>query len=89
MGAPFDSTSAVADWAAEWYSKNLLDGINRHLLRNGDCIVQMFKTRRETREFIKREYGYIKHRKNLRSEPHGWRSPRPVRVEVKVVRRGR
>lgn len=42
----------------------------------------LFMTRREAREYIKCRYGYIKHRKDLRIEPHGWRLPKPVRVEV-------
>lgn len=42
----------------------------------------LFHTRREARQYRDKHYGYIRHRKDLRQEPHGWRLPVPVRVHV-------
>jgi len=47
----------------------------------------LFRTRRECRDYIKEKYGYIKNREDLREEPHGWRLPRPVKVEI-VIQEG-
>ena len=68
-------------WAAEWYSKNLLDGERRHII-NLNCLPALFRTRRECRAFIKEKYGYIAERPDLRVEPHGWRMPQAVKVEI-------
>jgi hypothetical protein len=46
-------------WAGEWISRNLLDGVRRHLLHE-NSVPKLFKTRRECREWIKWKYGYIK-----------------------------
>lgn len=46
----------------------------------------LFFSRREARDFIRQRYGYIARRKDLRAEPHGWRMPQAVKVEV-VIRR--
>jgi len=68
-------------WGGQWYSRNRLDGVTRHLLYD-NCLPVLFRTRRECREYIEREYGYIKDRKDLRGEPHGWRLPKAVKVGV-------
>lgn len=47
---------------------------------------RLFLTRRACREWIERTHSYIKHRKDLREEPHGWRMPVPVRVVIQVQR---
>ena len=67
-------------WAVEWRSQNRLDGARRHLTWESD--VRLFRTRRECRDFIKQEFGYIRTRPDLRTEPHGWRLPLAVRVGV-------
>lgn len=66
-------------WAGQWYSRNRLDGVTRYLLYD-NCLPVLFRTRREIREYIEKRYGYIKDRKDLRVEPHGWRLPRAVKV---------
>jgi hypothetical protein len=72
-------------WAVQWRSKNKLDGESRHFCwEHAD--VRLYRTRREARMFIDQEYGYIRHRPDLRAEPHGWRMPRAVRVIVKEIR---
>ncbi len=72
-------------WAAEWCSKNLLDGEERHLI-NRDSVPVLFRTRKRTREWIEAEYGYIRTRADLRKEPHGWSIPKAVKVII--VRQG-
>jgi len=72
-------------WAAEWHSKNLLDGERRHIIYN-NCLPALFRTRRECREFIKDKYGYIAERPDLRDEPHGWLLPQAVKV---IITKGR
>jgi hypothetical protein len=68
-------------WAGAWYSKNKRDGERRHFLYyNG--VIALFITRREAREFIDRQYGYIRTRRDLRIEPFGWRLPRAVKVTI-------
>ena len=74
-------------WAGEWYSKNHLDGITKHLLYE-NCLPVLFRTRREIREYIEKKYGYIKDRKDLRDEPHGWRLPRAVKVKLEILTGG-
>lgn len=75
----------MALWAAKWSQTNRLDGHREHLIlfdwrtHRPD---RLFNTRRECREWIEQEYGYIRTRSDLRREPHGWRLPQPVRVHV-------
>ena len=72
-------------WAAKWSKTNKLDGHTEHLVifdwrtHRPD---RLFTTRAECRKFIEEEFGYIRDRKDLRSEPHCWRVPRAVRVKV-------
>lgn len=72
-------------WCAEWRSKNKLDGVNQHLMTHRYGKVNLFKTRTDCRKWINKEYGYIKTRKDLRCEPHGWRLPVAVKVEIRKV----
>jgi len=39
----------------------------------------LFRTRKEAREYVKKRYGYIKGRKDLRKAPFGFRMPKIVR----------
>ena len=70
-------------WAGQWYSRNKLDGIKTHILYK-DLLPALFRTRRECREYIKTNFGYIKYRRDLREEPHGWRLPRAIKVKLTV-----
>jgi len=71
-------------WTPEWHSNNKLDGVRRVLM--WDCGEPlMFRTRRECREYIEQRWGYIKTRKDLRAEPHGWRLPKPVKTKIVKV----
>ena len=71
-------------WAAQWHSKNALDGDKKHILYE-DCLPMLFRTRARCRKWIKGKYGYIAERPDLRAEPHGWRIPQPVKVEVVLL----
>jgi hypothetical protein len=71
-------------WGAKWISDCRLDGHCEHLLYE-NLLPALFKTRREARAFIEKKYGYIRHRPDLRREPHGWRMPQPVRVTVAMA----
>ena len=77
-------SSGLRLWAVLWQSDNRLDGRQRRLVwpPHRPCWPQLFRTRRECREFIEREYGYIRTRPDLRREPHGWRMPKAVRVRI-------
>lgn len=46
--------------------------------------VALFKTKAVARTEINFRYSYLRHRPDLRAEPHGWRMPRPVRVRVTI-----
>lgn len=70
-------------WAAEWYSCSKHSGVSRYLIRESGVPV-LFRTKQLAKEWIDKHYGYIRHRESLRREPHGWRLPRPVRVEIKT-----
>lgn len=43
-----------------------------------------FRTKIACAEYIRKEWGYIRSRKDLRGPPHFWRVPRAVRVRVTV-----
>ena len=68
-------------WGILWREENKLDGENSHLIYS-DGFPILFKTRKETRNYIKLHYGYIQKRIELRSEPHGWKMPIPIKVEI-------
>jgi hypothetical protein len=75
----------VTHWGVEWHEKNRVDGETREIMWE-NSLPLMFPTRQLARSYISRKYGYIRHRPDLRAEPHGWRVPQAVRVKV-VVRR--
>lgn len=75
----------MSAWGLQWYSRNRLDGESRYLLWDGPTIPLLYRTRREARLDALRRYGYIKTRVDLRTEPHGWRLPRPIRVTLVPV----
>lgn len=70
-------------WGALWRSNSRLSGYRANLL-NEDCLPALFRTRRAARDYIEKKYGYIRSRPDLRTEPHGWRMPIPVRVRVSI-----
>ena len=70
-------------WAAQWRSKNNLDGVTEYIIYDTMTrLPALFKTRQQARDYITKNYGYIRDREDLRVEPHGWRVPRAVKVSV-------
>ena len=69
-------------WGALWRSENELEGRERYIMCESECPV-LFRTRAQARKWICVEYGHIATRKDLRREPHGWRMPVPIRVEIR------
>jgi len=70
-------TSKLAKWGLYFRYSNKQKG---HLIWDNGKIV-MFATRKEVREYAEKNYGYIKHRKDLRVSPHFWRMPVPVKIK--------
>lgn len=71
-------------WGVLWREINQLDGVTEHLMFD-QLQPALFRTRQEARDWIEEEYGYIRTRPDLHTEPHGWKMPIPVRVKVGVV----
>lgn len=69
-------------WAALWRSNNRLDGHQEHIIYR-ELMPVLFLTRKAARAWIAEKYGYIKSRQDLRTEPHGWKMPIPVKVEIR------
>lgn len=68
-------------WGVLWRSCNHLSGKTEHLMWT-----PLFRTRKECRAYIEAEFGYFRTRPDLKYEPHGWRMPEAVRVEVKEIK---
>lgn len=81
-----DIGSTHAAWAVMWRSQNRMDGFRAWLLGTPDhpCRALLFDTRAAARDFIKEKYGYIRTRPDLRTEPHGWKIPVPVKVKIQM-----
>ena len=84
-------------WGILWRSENRLDGAREQLLgsvaKDGDFrpagkaqTTMTFRTKRDAAAYIKQQFGYIAERPDLRSEPHGWKMPQPIRVRITVER---
>lgn len=74
-------------WAILMRSENSLDGKREYLQGTPyhPCRIELFDTRREARDHIEKHYGYWRNRPDLKAEPHGWKTPRAVRVKIMVV----
>ena len=79
-------------WAIKTDETSRLDGrkIRLHLfwwkspkLVHGTPLM-LFRTRRQARDWLKEDRGYIARRPDLRREPHCWRVGKVVRVVVTV-----
>lgn len=72
-------------WGILWRSENKLEGKREHLIWDWKdprrVTPKFFRTRAEARRYQQDRYGYIARRKDLRREPHGWKSPIVVKVE--------
>lgn len=87
--------TTTGGWAVKWREDSWLDGKSEYLIgRFGSggkipdilsgYITMVFKTREQARKFVKRKFGYIRKRPDLRREPHGWKMPVVVKVNVTV-----
>lgn len=77
-----DALGRPSFWAAQWRADNRLDGSIRHLMYGRDLLPKLFKTRREARDWIEQEFGWLRERPDLKAEPFGWKMPVPVKVQV-------
>ena len=66
-------------WAVRW--RNVGFSPSEHILYE-DRMPVMFRTRAEARAYIDQKFGYIRTRKDLRTWPHCWRIPQPIRAKV-------
>lgn len=71
----------VFRWAVMDRYESRLDGRSETIIWDGGMPL-LFHRRDACRAYIKKRFGYIAGRKDLRAEPHGWRMPKPVRVRV-------
>ncbi len=46
--------------------------------------IMVLETREEARMYKQKHFGYIAKRPDLKAEPHGWKSPEIVKVDVAV-----
>ncbi len=70
---------SITRWALFWNQK----GVKPSILF-ADGMPQFFFTRDKAREYNRQRYGYIKDRKDLRTYPHNWRMPKPVKVKIEI-----
>lgn len=73
-------------WAVKFRSNSRLGGYHEYFLRFkfGDITPALFRNRKEARSFAREKYGYIRKRRDLRREPHGWLSPQIVKVKFEL-----
>lgn len=73
-------------WAPKWSQTNNLDGHREHLClfdwRDRKRGLTVFSTRAACRAYIENQWGYIRARQDLRQEPHCWRVPQAVKVQI-------
>lgn len=76
-------------WAVRWTFTNKLDGLHDSFygswLPRPNCIMKLYRTKRDCQAAIKEHFGYIARRRDLRTEPFCWRMPKAVRVTVTVA----
>lgn len=75
-------------WAVLFRSDNKLDGYRESLCgnyRSDDLIPMLFRTRREARAWRDQHYGYIRDRRDVQQEPHGWKPAKVVKVAITIV----
>jgi len=71
------------NWGLLWRAENILDGKTEHLMWNhrvSALTPMLFRTRAAARRHLRTHYEYIKDRTDLKTEPHGWKMPKVVKV---------
>jgi len=48
------------------------------------AIPLLFRTRQQARDYNNKHNGYIRQRVDLQTEPHGWKIPKIVKVQMQV-----
>jgi len=72
-------------WAIQWISNSRLDGTTRYFMGEPTRgMTMLFRTRKQARTYRDKHWGYIRYRTDLQDEPHGWKLPRVVRVNVHI-----
>ena len=64
-------------WSLKWQAK----GEPGHII-HAACVPALFRTRKDAIAFREEAFGYIRKRQDLRSAPHFWRLPKPIKVTV-------
>ena len=78
VAVPLDS---MVRWVVLFRSRNKMGGYRQYIVRDkGDFA--MFRTKKAARAYAFETLGYISRRDDLRREPHGWMTPKVVRVTV-------
>lgn len=73
-------------WVAVWHSRNALDGRARHIMNDHISNNPMtFPTREKARQWVRKEYGFIRTRPDLQAEPHGWRMPTVAKATLTLT----
>lgn len=70
-------------WSLKWYSRNYRDGITEYIIFE-NCLPKFFLTRETARQYANEKYRYIKTRKDLKEEPHGWRFPKAIKIRITI-----
>ena len=71
----------IKKWGILFHSDNKLDGERLHFV--SEVIgPKLFQTRVAARAYRAERFGYIKDRKDLQKEPHGWKWPKVVKLKV-------
>lgn len=76
---------SIPRWGILHRKENKLDGKKSWLRCDRTCMPEMFQTREEAREFISVNLKSTYSRPELKIEPHGWKMPIPVKIEIIVV----
>ena len=82
-------------WAIQWTRDCRLDGFRQFLTGMAGLspapdhlagyTILVFKSRAAALAHIETYYAYLRKRPDLRGEPHGWRMPKAVRVNVTIA----
>lgn len=71
-------------WTVLWRSQNQVDGKTESIQWEMGLPL-LFTSRTATRAYIKHRWGYIAVRPDLHKEPHGWKMPIPIKVNLRMT----
>ena len=58
--------------------------VRRPIEIRGFTTALAFETRKQAREYIKAQFGYLARRADLRARSHNWRMPVPIKLRITV-----